>query len=388
MKVMMFAHHSSLNRGCEAIVRSSNQIIKQKIQGAKTYLVSEKPESDQLHTHLDAIYDGAKIPIRKYSLQWAMSWMYVKLFKDETYALRKIEHNTIKYIDEMDVFLSIGGDNYCYGEQPGWYEIDRRVKEKGKKLVLWACSIGEEDLSSRKLDDLKQFDLILARESLTYNTLQKHGLTNVKLCADPAFTMEKEEMPLPSGWQEGNTVGLNFSPLVLNKNPESKQAVKDLIEHILDTTTMTIALTPHVIQENNNDYEVLEEFYRDYKYSKRILLLSDQLNATQYKGYIARMRFFIGARTHATIAAYSNFVPTLVLGYSVKSKGIAKDLFGEEKFVLNLADISNSTKLKGSFNELYQQEHDIKQQLEVRIPEIKKLSLQAVDYLEQLIHGG
>ena len=59
-------------------------------------------------------------------------------------------------------------------------------------------------------------------------------------------------LPLPSGWQEGNKVGLNFSPLVLNKNPESKQAVKDLIEHILDTTTMTIALTPHVIQDNNN----------------------------------------------------------------------------------------------------------------------------------------
>ena len=32
----------------------------------------------------------------------------------------------------MDVFLSIGGDNYCYGEQPGWYEIDKRVKRKEK----------------------------------------------------------------------------------------------------------------------------------------------------------------------------------------------------------------------------------------------------------------
>ena len=44
--------------------------------------------------------------------------------------------------------------------------------------------------------------------------LKKQGLNNVKLCADPAFTMEKEELELPNGWQEGNTIGLNFSPLV------------------------------------------------------------------------------------------------------------------------------------------------------------------------------
>ena len=33
--------------------------------------------------------------------------------------LGKIHQNMIKHIKDMDVFLSIGGDNYCYGEQPG-----------------------------------------------------------------------------------------------------------------------------------------------------------------------------------------------------------------------------------------------------------------------------
>lgn len=72
----------------------------------------------------------------------------------------------------MDICLSIGGDNYCYGEQPGWYEINKRVKAQGKKLVLWGCSIGHEDMSNRKLEDLKLFDLILARETLTYQMLK------------------------------------------------------------------------------------------------------------------------------------------------------------------------------------------------------------------------
>ncbi|MFC0560072.1 polysaccharide pyruvyl transferase family protein [Halalkalibacter alkalisediminis] len=385
MKVMMFAHDGSLNRGCEAIVRSSNNLIKEKVNGAKTYLVSGKPDTDKVLVKLDGIYDGSKKSIKKYSYEWFISSLKIKFFSDETYALGKIEHNTIQYINDMDVFLSIGGDNYCYGEQPGWYEIDRRVKEKGKKLVLWGCSIGEEDLSERKLEDLKLFDLILARETLTYNTLLDKGLTNVKLCADPAFTMEKEELPLPDGWQVDNTLGLNFSPLVWKRNKESHTAVKALIQHILDSTDLTIALTPHVIQEGNNDYEILNNFYEEFKGTGRVILLPDNLNAIQYKGYIARMRYFVGARTHATIAAYSNSIPTMVLGYSVKSKGIAKDIFGKEKLVLGIEEISNSTKLINSFDKMVSEEIQIRNQLEKSIPNIKKMSYKAVDYLNELI---
>jgi len=206
MKIMMFAHSGSHNRGCEAIVRSTTNIIKEKIDGAKIYITSQRPGTDTIIPRLDGIYDGSYYSIKKFSFDWFLSSFKVKLFNDESYALGKIHHNTIKYIDDMDMYLSIGGDNYCYGEQPGWYEVDRRVKAKGKRLVLWACSIGEEDLSQQKLDDLKSFDLILARETLTYELLKENGLDNVKLCADPAFTMEKEELELPKGWQEGNTV--------------------------------------------------------------------------------------------------------------------------------------------------------------------------------------
>ncbi|MBO1623982.1 polysaccharide pyruvyl transferase family protein [Bacillus arachidis] len=384
MKIMMFAHGGSLNRGCEAIVRSSTNIIKEKVDEAKIYLISSKPETDKIITKLDGIYDGSTKSIAKYSYDWWMALLKVKMFNDESYAIAKMEDNIIKHIKNMDVCLSIGGDNYCYGEQPALYEIDKKVKAAGKKLVLWGCSIGEEDMSERKLGDLKQFDLILARETLTYNMLKNKGLNNVKLCADPAFTMEKEELELPKGWQKENTIGLNFSPLVWNRNKDSQVAVRDLINHILDTTDSTIALTPHVMQDGNNDYEVLHTYYEEFKNTGRVIILPNNLNAIQYKGYIARMRFFIGARTHATIAAYSNCVPTMVLGYSIKSKGIAKDLFGEEKLVLNIEEISNSNKLKAKFDEMVREEDQLKRKLEQTMPNIKRMSYKAVEYLQEL----
>jgi len=114
------------------------------------------------------------------------------------------------------------------------------------------------------------------------------------------------------------------------------------------------------------------------------LLLPNDLNAIQYKGFIARMRFFIGARTHATIAAYSNCVPTLVLGYSIKSKGIAKDIFGEEKLVLNIQEISDSTKLVAKFDEMVREENELIAILNKRIPEIRAMSRKAADYLFDL----
>lgn len=384
MKIMMFAHDGSLNRGCEAIVRSSAAILKEQIGGAKVYLASAQPETDKIIAKLDGIYDGSTLTIKKFSYDWFLSSLKLKLFQDESYALGKIHHNIIKNIKDMDVCLSIGGDNYCYGEQPGWYEIDRRVKAQGKKLVLWGCSIGEEDMTERKLEDLKLFDLILSRESLTYNMLISKGLRNVKLCADPAFTMEKEELVLPKGWQKGNTVGLNFSPLVWKKNKQSQKAVDELIRHILSTTDMTIALTPHVIINGNNDYEVLSSYYETYKHTGRVILLPDNLTAIQYKGYIGRMRFFIGARTHATIAAYSNYVPTMVLGYSVKSKGIAMDIFGEEKLVLGIEEISDSGRLIGKFDEMMREEEELIKTLKQVIPGIKKLSYNAANYLREL----
>jgi len=384
MKILMYYHGGSNNRGCEAIVRSGVSLIKSQIKNAKVDLASWKPETDVLIPLIDSIYCDKTKKIRRFSLEWLNSIIQYKLFKNENYAFQVMHSDTIKLIPNYDIILSIGGDNYCYGEQPGIYEINRSVKKAGKKLVLWGASIGDEDLTASKLEDLNLFDLILARESLTYEVLTKNGLTNVKLCADGAFTMDKEELPLPFGWQVGNTLGFNFSPLVWKKNKDSKKAALKLVQYILENTTLTIVFTPHVIEEGNDDYDCLQDFYYEFINTGRVLLLPNNLNAIQYKGYISRMRFFIGARTHATIAAYSTLIPTMVLGYSIKSKGIAIDLFGEEKLVLTISEISDSSKLIEKFNEMVNEEKNIIQVLANTIPRIKNMSRKAAIYLSQI----
>ena len=141
-----------------------------------------------------------------------------------------------------------------------------------------------------------------------------------------------------------------------------------LIRHILDTTQMNVALIPHVVWKNNDDRTVLKRLYEDFKETGRIVLIED-CGCEELKGYIARCRFFIGARTHATIAAYSSLVPTLVVGYSVKARGIAKDLFGTwEDYVLPVQSLRQEGELIEGFEWLKNQEQFVKTRLEKVMP--------------------
>ena len=85
----------------------------------------------------------------------------------------------------------------------------------------------------------------------------------------------------------------------------------------------------------------------------RVFLLPDCLNAMQYKGYVKRLSGLVAARTHVSIAAYSTFVPTLVIGYSVKARGIARDLFGDEAgHLLPAQELSGEAELIAAYDAL------------------------------------
>ena len=106
-------------------------------------------------------------------------------------------------------------------------------------------------------------------------------------------------------------------------------------------------------------------------------MISD-CNCMQLKGYISRCRFFIGARTHATIAAYSTGVPTLVVGYSIKSRGIATDLFGtDQEYVVSVQSMKKESDLLDAFLKIKEKESEISSILKIIMPgyigKIKKI---------------
>ena len=126
------------------------------------------------------------------------------------------------------------------------------------------------------------------------------------------------------------------------------------------------------------DYDVLSVVYKaciDAGLNKNHIILwnNEQYDAEQIKYVISNLKALITARTHASIAAYSTCVPTLVLGYSVKSRGIATDLFGtDEHYVINYKDIHNDKDITSAYEYIEHNLDSIRSMLQKTMPCYKK----------------
>jgi polysaccharide pyruvyl transferase WcaK-like protein len=179
-------------------------------------------------------------------------------------------------------------------------------------------------------------------------------------------------------------VGINLSPMVMDRESVPGIALENyvrLIRRILDTTDMTVALIPHVIWAGGDDREPLQRLYDAFSDTGRVCMVTDR-SCTELKYLISQCRFFLGARTHATIAAYSTGVPTLVLGYSVKARGIARDLLGtEDGNVLPVQSLRTADDLTAAFAALMGREDEIRSHLADILPEYRKKAHNAREIL-------
>lgn len=372
-KVFLYNHGGSENHGCEALVRTVCELFKEE----NLILYSEMPQQD-LHYGIQqfANVKSAKNAYSKLSPSFIKAYYSLKK-KNDYFPLDILPYRkTIKEFRTGDIEISVGGDIYCYDDYPKYIQLHQMICQRGCKTILLGCSLNEKLFNDPKfVEDMKSYDYISARESLTYELLKKAGFKSIGLSPDSAFTLPKEEVQLPSSFVENNTVGINVSPLVMEREQEDNVLLdnyRNLIAYILNKTDYAVALIPYVIWEGNDDRSILNKLYDEFKKSERIAVIQD-CNCMQLKGYIAKCRFFVGARTHATIAAYSTEVPTLVVGYSIKSRGIAKDIFGsEENYVIPIEQIKEENKLTQAFIWLQENENHIKEHLKKRMPQYIK----------------
>ena len=142
-----------------------------------------------------------------------------------------------------------------------------------------------------------------------------------------------------------------------------------LVKYIIEHTDYHVVLVPHVVINWSDDRISIKELCDAIEKTDRLHVLED-MPCEKLKGCISQCEFFVGARTHATIAAYSTCVPTLVLGYSIKSRGIAKDIFGTEKeYVLSVDSLINEDELLLAYQKLFEKRENIKAYLKAMMPQ-------------------
>lgn len=384
----MYGHGGSHNHGCEAIVRSTIAMVE-----------ATGTEQEFVISSLDKAADEQFLPMEKITRIYPDSYTENKLLRkiygacirflgDHEIVGRKTYKNFKKSLNtqpEDTVFLSIGGDNYCC-ERPSWlYYSNRLIDKKKYKRVLWGCSVEPETLSEEMIRDLNGYALITAREQITYELLREklQGPQIVKV-ADMAFTIAKQD----SGVQlPPKTVALNLSPIITKRgaNQKALASFQKLVDHILANTEYHIAFIPHVNIRGNSDADTMHQMYERIAHTGRATMIGTNYTYAQLRHIISQCEMMVCARTHASISAYATCVPTLVIGYSVKSIGIATDLFGTaDGYVLPMDAIRGGDELISAFAVLDGRKAEIRTHLEQTMAEYVKSAYNGVACLQQL----
>ncbi len=383
MKILLYDHSGCFNRGCEAIVRSTVNILKKAFPDCECSLLSYHPEEDMILSDIKGLTVRGIKAQRLNHIQTYINAFYYKILHRSDYYYRASYSKAIDFAREHDICLIIGGDTFCYGDNELCRSLTAEFKALGKRIVLWGCSVGAEDLSEEKLATLREIDAVFAREPLTKQVLEENGLTNVRLFVDPALTLTTTK---PENKPAGKLLGLNFSPLVAKRCDGLADYAAEFLERLEKETDYTPVLIPHVMIDagGNNDYTFMKGIMEKADL-KRTVILPDTLSAAEYKGYISECEMLIAARTHTTIAAYSNLVPVYALSYSIKARGIAKDLFGKELCVKSITKIDSGDTLFECFKELEANREAMKEKLCEIIKEKKELAFAAGEALKEFI---
>lgn len=392
---------SYINRGCEAIVRSTVNILSDAFPGSELFLSSfggndsyrdAETETDNRITHVP----HKDTWFKRFDLDW---WRF-RVFHRRSELWQQGSSFRTQFINALssDCVLQIGGDNYSleYGNPSFHMELDNVLHATGVPLVLWGASVGpfssDKEIEQAMSKHLKQFDLILARESETLKYLSAIGVTdNVKLVADPAFVLPTKKPELSeklARFLDNSPIGINLSPMIGNYRANDSHAWPALACQCLETLVNSglgpVLLVPHVTLDGNDDHAFMDEIHHNLHDKKDYVeIVPNNLCAEEYKWIIAKTRAFIGARTHATIAALSTQTPTISIGYSLKARGINKDIFGHLDWLLPIEDMTPSSLLRKT-EDLLSKREEVRAHLQIAMPNIVTRAKEAGQHLASL----
>ena len=388
MSVFLCGETGIINRGCEAIIRATVDLLP--VKSGDIWLATMNLKMDQ------PVIKGLGvngIEYKKYPscfhkvIYGGLARIFRGSFINQYYRQRPL----FKYVRSGDLCLNIGGDTYCCSTPSLSYALNEHNERKGVPTILWCCSIDDIVIDRQMKRDLLRYKYIFVRESISYENLVKVGIPKHKLvkCCDPAFTLKARKVDLPKGFLPSKTVGINVSELVVNgHNLKAYSCFVELIRYIIEKTDLSVCLIPHVynVSKNSNDFGIMKRMVNDCP-SDRVFLIDREYDCEQLKYIISQCQFFIGSRTHATIAAYSSCVPTIAVGYSVKSKGIATDIFGSwENYVIPAETIKNGDQLIDAFLFLQKNEDNLAKRLEEFLPGYIHSLTDAIDeYISPLV---
>lgn len=283
---------------------------------------------------------------------------------------------TKKAYQEADFILDIGqGDSFAdiYGKSRfDWIFSQYKLGMKYKvPYCILPQTIGPFDnpsIRSEARKGIQYAKCVMVRDRQSYDYVKEllpdKSVTEI---IDVAFFMPYKKKEFDFDYIH---VGLNVSALLwhggytrnnqFGLKVDYPSLIRSIIDYFLAQKNVKLHLIPHVVGSERhveNDYAVSYDLYEEYNNPNLILspLFLDPISA---KNYIAGMDFFMGARMHSTIAAFSSEVPVFPMAYSRKFNG----LFADTLQYPYMADMKtqSDTEILTHIKQCYEQRKELK----------------------------
>lgn len=205
----------------------------------------------------------------------------------------------------------------------------------GTPLILAPQTIGPfTRASSRALARLsmKWSSVVASRDKLSTEAARDLGITGVVEASDVALRLPYDA-PAPRAAGGPVRVGLNVSGLLFGGGYTGKNEfgltmdypalVRDILRHF-HALGCEVHLVPHVLvasgpMRGEDDSAASATLAAEFPGT---IVAPRFASPSEAKSYIAGLDFFIGARMHACIAAFSSGVPVIPMAYSRKFEGL------------------------------------------------------------------
>jgi colanic acid/amylovoran biosynthesis protein len=227
----------------------------------------------------------------------------------------------------------------------------------GKRLVLYACSIGpfaglHRGVARRVLSSV---DLVISREEISRANLRALGVDGTRVAVRPDAAFGFASAPQPEAALERALRSLSAAPRPWvgfsvrdhhfpgAASPEEKRAaylneIRAAVAWVRDELGGSAIFVPQCIENGGRDVEVSLEVARQASGAGNLFVLTEDLSPHALGELYARLDLLIGTRMHANILAMTRGTPVVAIAYEHKTVGIMQ-MMALSEYALDIADI-------------------------------------------------
>lgn len=355
------------NRGCVALSYTSIYLIDKVLSDAEIKYKLYMPDSGFNEKGVKSIsVKGKNVPytVINHALSYGVKG------KLKSFAHYNDHKTSCRIFKEADFILDIGqGDSFAdiYGKErfDSINLIHREAMKLHKPYCLLPQTVGpfkDDAIRAEAVKAISNADIVMTRDKQSYDYTKQIApqQKNLKEYIDVAFFLPYTRQHFDKDFIH---VGLNISALLwhggytqnnqFGLKDDYQKTVREIISYFLSMPNVKLHLIPHVVGSERhieNDYAVSFDLQKEFN-NPNLILSPLFLSPVDAKDYISGMDFFMGARMHSTIAAFSSGVPVIPMAYSRKFNGLFIDTLSYNHMADLKTDTSNEVldKIKDAF---------------------------------------